>query len=313
MLRLVITYTDNTELTLSEVLTVTMDCELSVPADNIILTCAYNKALREKADYISVFNNDELIFKGQIDDIINIKSSNGVITKITARSLASMLLDNEAEPVTYNNPASEFIFNKHLKPFGIHSYEADEKPFYGSLKIDKGMTHWQVFENFCKNRYGVIPRISGDGKAYFCGYKGEKVITFGDDCGDVKYHSIKEINHRCKLISEVKLKLSEFGLYNGAIKNTNPDIKSINRVRYVNATSDRSTIHTADKIIAQSNIDSFDAYLEAQGCYVNLIGSRAEINDSVFGKINGLVVKKARYTLDSTGEKTTFELRKETG
>lgn len=313
MLRFVVTYTDKTELMLNDVLTVTMDCELSVPADNIIITCPYNNILSEKADYISAFRGDKLIFKGQIDDIVSIKNSKGVITKITARSLASMLLDNEAEPVTYNNPASEFIFNKHLSPFGIQNYEADEKPFYGSLKIDKGMTHWQVFENFCRNRYGVIPRISGDGKAYFCGYKGDKVISFGDDSGDVTYYSIKKSNHRCKIISEVKLKLSEYGLYNGAIKNTNPDSKSINRVRYVNATSDRRTIHTADTIIAQSNIDSFEAYLEAKGCYVDLIGSRAEINDSVFGKTKGLVVKKARYTLDSTGEKTTFELRKETG
>lgn len=311
MLRFVATYDDKTNALIEKVLTVVMDCELGVPADSLVLTCPYSRTLTEKADYISAYLENELVFKGQIDEIINIKKADGVITKITARSLASNLLDNEAEPVTYNNPASEFIFNRHLKPLGIESYDADIIPFYGNLKIDKGMTHWQVFQNFCKNRYGVEPRISGNGKAYFRGYKSNDIVIFGENSDSVNYYSAKENKLRCKLISEVKLKLNEFGTYSGSIINENPDCKNIERVRYVNATSDRSTIQTADKIISQSNLDSYSVLLECHGCHINLIGHIAEVNDSVFGRMENLVVNKVRYTLDSNGENTSVTLGKE--
>lgn len=311
MLRFVVTYKDKTEVKIEKVLTIAMDCELGVPADSLTLTCPYSRTLSENADCISAYLENELVFTGQIDDIINIKKSDGVITKITARSLASGLLDNEAEPVTYNNPASEFIFNRLLKPFGIHSFDADDIPFYGSLKIDKGMTVWQAFYNFCKNRYGAEPRISGDGKAYFRGYKSEKKIVFGENGDNINYYTVKENKFRCKVISEVKLKLNEFGTYSGSIKNTNPDCKNIQRVRYVNATADRSTIQTADKIISQSNSDSYSILLDCNGCHLNLIGHSAVLDDSVLGRIENLVVNKVRYTLDSNGEKTSVTLGKE--
>ncbi len=312
MLSLVITDCEGVKKDVSSPLTVILNSETDVPADDLTVTFPYNKELSENADYITAFNNGKLIFKGQIDEISNIKTSRAVITKITARSLAALLLDNEAEPVTYINPASEFIFNKHLKPFGITEYTADEVPFYGSLKIDKGMTHWQVFKNFCKNLYGVDPRITGDGKALFKGYDVKEIVTFGDLSGDIVYYSIKENKKRCELISEVRLKLEEYGGYDSHIYNKNSNCKNIERVRYVNATADTSTIDTADKIIAQSNANSRLLTLECMGCQIDVMGKNAVINDSILGKIDNLRTDRLKYTVDSNGERTTICLRKGT-
>lgn len=309
MLKFLVTYTDKTEKYLDDVLTVIFNADVEVPADDLTITIPYDEKISENADFITAFLDEKTVFKGQIDEIIGIKSTDGAITKITARSPSAFLLDNEAEPLTYINPSADFIFNRHLKPFGLTEYYADDVPFFGTLKIDKGMTHWQVFRNFCINRYGAVPRITGNGKVYFNGNESGETIFFGKS--GIDYTAVRESKRRFKLITEVKLKLTESGTYGGSIKNENPECRSIERVRYVNATSDKTTIQTADNIISKSNSDSYSIALECVGCFIESIGRSAVLNDDMFGEIENLTVRKIRYTVGSDGEKTTVTLGKE--
>lgn len=309
MLKFLVTYTDKTEKYLDDVLTVIFNADVEVPADDLTITIPYDEKISENADFITAFLDEKTVFKGQIDEIIGIKSNDGAITKITARSPSAFLLDNEAEPLTYINPSADFIFNRHLKPFGLTEYYADDVPFFGTLKIDKGMTHWQVFRNFCINRYGAVPRITGNGKVYFNGNESGETIFFGKS--GIDYTAVRESKRRFKLITEVKLKLTESGTYGGSIKNENPECRSIERVRYVNATSDKTTIQTADNIISKSNSDSYSIALECVGCLIESIGRSAVLNDDMFGEIENLTVRKIRYTVGSDGEKTTVTLGKE--
>lgn len=309
MLKFVITYSDSTQKTADNVLTAVINAEEGVPADDLTITLPFDGSLSKNAERISVFDGDEEIFTGQTDEIINIKNSDGAITKITARSPAGQLLDNEAEPLTYVNPDAEYIWKKHLEPFGIKSFEADSTPFYGNLSISKGMTHWQVFYNYCINRYGHKPRITGDGKAYFTGFESDEKVIFSES--ETAYCSLKENLKRCRLISEVKLKLSQYKGYTGSIKNLNPECENISRVRYVNAVSDKTNINTADNIISQSNSDSYSITLECHGCHIGLLGRKAQVCDDVFGTKDDLIIRKIKYTLGKNGENTTVTLGKE--
>ena len=115
---------------------------------------------------------------------------------------------------------------------------------------------------------------------------------------------------RCKLISDVKLKLNDNGLYDGSISNTNEESKGIERVRLVNALTDTTSIGTADKIIAQSNINSLRYIVECVGCYADVLGKSAVIKDKKLGVIENLIVDRLKYTLDSSGETTLIELRR---
>ena len=310
MLNFEIVNTNGTVKRIERILTASLDCETDIPADSLVITCPFDSDISQNADRIMAFDEDKLVFKGQIDEIINIKKTDEVITKLIARSPAAALLDNEAEPITYLSPAPVLIFDRHLKPFGITQYFADNIPFFGRLKIDKGMSHWQVFRNFCKNRYGCEPRISGDGKAYFNGFGRDKIIKFGG-ADNIRYYSLKENKIRCKIISQVKLKLTEFGTYSSVLNNTKSQSKGINRVRYVNAAADNSTVETADKMIEQSNHDSYRLTLECIGCYPNLLGCRAVVNDETLGKVDGLRIIKTFCKIDGGGSRTTVVLRKE--
>lgn len=309
MLSFVVTYCDGTQIGIEDVLTVAMNSDVDVPADDLTITIPYAREITENADFITAFLDEKLVFKGKIDEIVGIKTTDGAITKIAARSPAAALLDNEAEPLTYINPSADFIFNRHLKPFGFEEYDADDIPFFGTFKIDKGMTHWQVLRNFCINRYRSEPRITGTGKVLFRGISTANAVVFGTY--KENYISIKESKKRFKLITEVRLKLTSFGTYSGSIKNENPECDGQKRVRFVNATADKTNIETADDIIRQSNSDSYSVVLECLGCRIENIGRPATIEDDLFGKLENLTVRKIRYTVGSDGEKTTVTLGKE--
>lgn len=309
MLNFKLIYKNKTEKPINNVLTAVVNADVGVPADDLTVTLPYDAEIGKNVDFIIACLDGEAVFKGQVDEIINIKNAGGVITKITARSLASGLLDNEAEPITYINPSADFIYEKHLKPFGFSEYDADGGMFFGALKIDKGMSHWQVFRNFCINLYGAEPRITGGGKALFKGSADGRTVLFGK--GGLKYTAVKESLKRFKLITEVRLKLSEYGSYGGRIRNENPDCSGLTRVRYVNAVSDKTTVETADRIISRSNGNSFSVLLECLGCHIDCVGRPAVLSDEAFGKIGNLTIRKIRYTLDGSGEKTTVILGKE--
>ena len=151
MLRVHIVQNDKAEFEIKNIFSAVYNSETGVPADDFTISFGYDQKVGENADYLKIFSDDKLIFYGQIDEIINAENSSGVITQITARNLAGQLVDNEAEPITYYNPCARLIYEKYLEPYGIKWYECDNIPAYGFFKIDKGMTQWQVFENFCKN------------------------------------------------------------------------------------------------------------------------------------------------------------------
>lgn len=295
---------------IKNVLTVEISADVDVPADELVLTVPYDRKYRN-VDMLEAYDGKSLVFVGQADEIVSIVHNSGAIVRLSARSLAGRLLDNEAEPVTYINPAAKFIFERHLKPFGIVGYDGDEHPFMGEIKIEKGMTEWQVLEKFCNGRYGKGPRITGAGFALMCGtYGGAEPIVFGRN--GVGYTSLREYIKPCKVISQVKLRTEEYGGYKSVVGNGSAADR-IKRVRYVNAFLDNNAVKTADRMIENGNKQSFEITVECAECLCGIVGRRAVIDDSLIGKREGLVVKSIKYSLKKNGESTTVVLGKENG
>lgn len=295
---------------IKNVLTAEISADVDVPADELVLTVPYDRKYRS-VDMLEAYDGKSLVFVGQADEIVSIVRTDGAIVRLSARSLAGRLLDNEAEPVTYINPAANFIFERHLKPFGIVGYDGDEHPFMGTIKIEKGMTEWQVLEKFCNGRYGKSPRITGAGFALMCGtYGGAEPIVFGRN--GVSYTSLREYIKPCKVISQVKLRTEEYGGYKSVVGNGSAADR-IKRVRYVNAFLDNNAVKTADRMIENGNRQSFEITVGCPKCLCGIVGRRAVIDDPLIGKREGLVVKSIKYSLKKNGESTTVVLGKENG
>lgn len=310
MLRFTVTDKSGEERELDNILTVVLDSDKSVPADSLTVTLPFDNKIRLGAEQIRAYDGDKAVFVGRLDNITSVESNRGVILKLNARSLAAALLDNEAEPVTYINPAAPLIGRRHLLPFGIRLEGGDGVPYYNSLKIDKGASHWQVVQSFCRNRYQCEPRITGDGRAILDGSGKYGFSRFSNTDG-IPYYGLKESRMRHKLISEVRLKFQQTNTYSSVIRNQNPDAARLTRVRYINAAADKTTPATADKMLDSSNRASYSLHLYCGGCLTSLLGNRAEVWDAALGRIEGLVIEKVRYTVGRNGERSEITLKKE--
>ncbi len=310
MLRFTVTDVNGCERELDNILTVVLDSDRSVPADSLSVSLPFDNALRLGADFIRAYDGDKTVFAGRLDNITSAESNRGVVLKLNARSLAAALLDNEAEPVTYINPAAPLIGSRHLLPFGITLDSCDSIPYYSSLKIDKGTSHWQVVQSFCRNRYNCEPKITGDGRAILDGKNTGGFSRFSNTDG-IAYYGLKECRMRHCLLSEVRLKFQQTNTYSSVIKNRNPEAANLTRVRYVNAAADKTNPSTADRMIDSSNRASYSLHLYCGGCLTALLGNRAEVEDAALGLIDGLVIEKVRYTVGRDGERSEITLKKE--
>lgn len=294
--------------TLKNVLSATVKRELDVPADSLELTLPFSRELAENALKISVYSDGELCFTGKIDEKLSVKSKRAAILRITARSLAAALLDNEAQPLMYLNPSAELIAARHLRPFGITEVIADNQAMTGSLRIDKGMSHWQVVETFCLNKYGSPPFIAAE-SAYLNGAKSNKTVYFGD--GGIPCHEVREHRRPRRLITSVRLMVNKNAGYSSRMGNENPECAFEERVRYVNCLADNSNPDTARRMIDKSNRKSYSLCLGCAGCLLNTIGQAAVFRDRDFGRLDGLRVSSVKYVLNKDGEHSTVSLEKE--
>lgn len=279
----------------------------NVPADDLSVVFPMLKDVDELCD-VEVYDGSEIAFKGIVDEQQTILSEKEYYTKITARSMAAMLLDNESRPICYTDVCASVIFERHLKPNLISGYKADETVLKGDYNISKGTTDWQAFAAFCIKAFNKIPRIEPDGTANFNGVESEEKITFSNTNG-IKYNSIKENIKRCKLISDVIIKPMKSDNYNTVINNSFSKSRKINRRRYIDIFSEKD-YDTADMILKNSEKNAFELTVVSPLCLINKLGAEVKVEDDIIGEKDGLYVSGINYCLTPEKEETTLSLKK---
>lgn len=287
----------------------TINQDEDVPADDLSLTIPININLTE-INFITAEDNGVIVFSGPVDEQQTIVSEDSVYTKLTARSMASVLLDNESKPVNYMNPSTYVIFSRHLLPCGITKYKGEEKVMKDMLNISKGTTNWQAFYSFCVNTYGKMPRIEPDGTANFNGLESDREILFSNTEG-INYNSVLENNKRCRLISDVWVKTTDNSGYITDVYNPDARERGILRCRYLDASASSSSLTVADKIINNATDSSYEITLVCPERLLDIIGAKAAVKDNYIGKVENLYVSSIYYSLRPDGEHTTVTLKKE--
>ena len=117
MLRCVLRDINGRKIAVPELLSLKVDIDEGVPADSLYATFAY--APTEQLTEIALYEEDVPLFIGVIDEEEHERNEQGEYLKISARSLAAHLLDNEAEPCAYDHPSLSLIYERYVKPFGI--------------------------------------------------------------------------------------------------------------------------------------------------------------------------------------------------
>ncbi len=280
----------------------------NIPADDLSVTFPFIKNAPEFCT-VEVKDGNTVIFKGIVDEQQNISTEKNCYTKIIARSMAAMLLDNESKPVSYTNPSTSVIFNRHLAPNLIGEYRGEEFVLNGDLNISKGMSDWQAFSSFCLKAFNRIPRIDADGTADFNGVSSSESIKFSNING-INYSSVKENTKRCKLISEVCVKTSPTDIYGTIIGSKSVKNRRVERRRYIDASASYS-LTVADLMLSNAINDSYEVTLVTPIKLLNILGADVSIEDSNIGTISGLKVSSIYYRQTPDGENTTIILKKE--
>lgn len=302
---------NNELIDLGQPVEIVMNQSADVPADDLELTLLCSGPVAELKE-IYIIENSKNFFSGIVDTQSVSIDNSGIFLNITARSKAALLLDNEAIPQTYYVPSLFNIFNRHIKPYGFTAIVGDTRTFSNEFVVSKGMSEWEVLENFCADYLKVYPRINSDGTINATGEFENNSILFSNSPPGIKYSAIYENLKRYELFSEVDVKATTLGTYSTVVKDNDIINRGIVRRRLLNAVNNNKTPVSCGEIMLSTGAkNSYEICIFCPGSMNLNIGDKATVNDSILGVIENLVVSEIKYTLNKNGEQTKVLLRKE--
>lgn len=297
---------DGKMFTLGSPLSCRIEYEQGVPADALTAVFPYMFDIPQLA-YMMVQKDKKPVFTGVVDEqrFLSVEGEGTVM--LSARSLAALLLDNEAMPQSYNSPDAQTIFMRHIQPLGIMQYSCEKKPKAASFTVDKGSTHWQVLESFCKTCLDSYPAVDEAGRVCMCGRPGgEDTLLFANTGDGIRFTRFEKTVKRCKRLSEVLVKTSVDGSYSMPVQNDTALLDGVIRRRYLNASElSGNSVLDADKMIREGEYASFEITLSCPCSLLGCMGRNAQI---LYGKetYSGLYISGLQYTCAQEEEKTVL-------
>lgn len=295
--------------TLCAPLSLCINREEDVPADDMTAVFAYTESLPELSE-ITVTDGDEIVFHGIVDEQSLFCSGDETVIKISARSIAALLLDNEAQPQSYDRPGADDIFRRHILPFGITQYCCDKKERPARFEIYKGMSQWQALSLFCRSCLDSVPAVTPEGCVLMCGYEKEEEPLFFGGRGGLLFTEASVKIKRCKRLSCVFVKTSADRGYDMNIEDREAADRGIKRERFLNASNPISTpVSRADTMLENGRKQSFEITLTCPGRMTAVLGRNVQAQ--VCGeKYRNLYVSGLQYKLLPGKETTTLVLNR---
>lgn len=249
---------------------------------------------------IEVINSGERVFFGYVDEQSERRDKNGVLLTVSARSLAAVLLDNEARPQVYCCPSMELLMKRHFAPLGFEKFRGGNKSFNGQITVSKGMSEWSLLEAFCRFMPGVEPRIDKYGVIDISGEDTGEALYLSCDCIMSKRRELRN----SAFISEIMARTNISGGYDMPIRNKKAQSLGIKRRRYLDL-ADKSRRNVSDaKKIAESSCRAYERLiLECGGCFLCQAGCGLKIE----GDRKKYRITEIIYSFGLSGEKTRIE------
>lgn len=312
MLKFIFTDVDKNEVVFENPIKLSLNMDENVPADDMSVLFLYREVC-ELCD-VRVFCDDEVVFTGVVDEQQHLMSAGGEFLKITARSLAAKLLDNESVPISYNHPSTSTVLKNHVSPFSIKS-EPHERTSYSTQTVKKGYTNWQAVEDFSKNAYGTTPRVNVLGELVFEKTDDSGCVVFSpfDEKGAVRYLSFVSCIKRCEELSKVKIKAVNCGGYTSVVENKDAINRHIQRERYLNSVLTQTPVQYAQQMIDNAKQKAYYITLKCSGPVLSVFLKNAKVKLFDNKEMNNLYVSSISYNLSKNDDSTTITLKRKEG
>ncbi len=260
---------------------------------------------------IQMIKDGAVFFRGLIDEQEVNLDSGGASLQVCARSLAALLLDNEAIPQTYYVPSTKLVYQRHAQPYGFAAFSGRDRAFSAKLQIEKGTSEWEVIESFCRDHLGVRPQVTLTGELQMEPEPPENQALFSNGNG-IRYASVAERRLRCRRVSQVLVRSQRLGGYSTLVQDSQAAESGVLRRRLLNAVDDPKTpVFRGGQVLQKSREQSYQVELLCPGEWMLDLGTRAVVEHPVLGTLSGLRVESLSYRLDSSGERTQVTLGKE--
>lgn len=175
----------------------------TVPCDCFEGVCLWDGGLDrtlDRANRLILEENSIRRFTGVLDEYELCWSGEGTGLALSARGMAALLLDNEAQGQDYQVATLADILRNHVSPLGIELAEMDHLPPVNGFAVAAGSSQWQVLDGFARCHAGVEPRFDVYGRLSVTRRVPEGKVEIGDCAGVIR---VAWHDRRCKVCSEV--------------------------------------------------------------------------------------------------------------
>jgi len=138
----------------------------SVPCDSFTLKCAYEPAMAEvlrRAVRFTAREGGTVEFAGVVDECGVTCDEKGLQLEVSGRGMAALLLDNEAESVSYQWATMEEILKNHVTPYGIVCTGYDAVTAAARYRVANGSSQWKALNDFAALHGGIAPYFDKTG------------------------------------------------------------------------------------------------------------------------------------------------------
>lgn len=255
---------------------------------------------------VRVYENGALIFNGLCDRQQITENESGVETYFYARSGASVLVDNEAQPFTYVCPTAKQLFFSNISSFGFTS-SLPEIQSSDKYEVTKGTSCYGALSKFVALQSGGRIAVT-PGNDIFLLKKSDGIKSLNT----YKILSAVHTVNRCDPYSQIIFKRSssdtEYSLHTKAGIS---DRLGINRVMYINLSllPQWQRENTVLKKLRESYDDYMTLQVTVSGYVDEALMQRFSYHSSIIS-CDDYVLSEKRYIRNKEGELTYLVLKK---
>lgn len=161
-----------------------MEYASDTPCDSFWIRCPWEMGQEDVLPQAARFEATEdgkTVFTGVVDECEAGISGSGRLLEVSGRSMAALLVDNEALPGDYMTMTTEDLLREHVTPYGIETANRRKLPAAADFTVASGSSEWSVLYNFARYRGGMTPYFDREGRLHLEGWgSGEERLAIDD-------------------------------------------------------------------------------------------------------------------------------------